>query len=388
MKRHALIAFLIALAAAGLGADEMTEVYRRIYLEAEGLRQKQAAVLDLVRLGDRETAPVLAEALGKLLADEANYTAASEKELLGRMARDLAAALGDYKYAEAAPLLWAAVEQLDDPLARSEALIALGKTRSLAYAERVALLLESLNLQPTPDADSGEKLAFGAILALEKFRDGRGFAPVFFASEGWYSQRVRQQAERSLPNIAEDPTDQIVALLAAETPARMVRAFKAEIASKAPVPRKSEAALQALRMGHLRSGRDKAESLALLELRKLALRSLVAYKAAGPGPVEGCAASYAAGYDDEERLLALQALGANGGDEAAAVLRDVILKLNDEQRAGLGSEARNRMAKAAIENAAASKNRIVKPALLLVANNDKWSGGIISAAKAAQAAIP
>jgi hypothetical protein len=386
MKRFPL-AIVLALAGAVLVADETTEVYRRIYLEAEGLQQKYAAILDIARLGDRDTAPILSDALDELLRDQANYSAASDKELVARSARTLAAALGDYKYAEAAPSLWTAVEQLADPMARAEALVALGKTRSLDYAERISLLLESLNLKPTADADSGEKLAYGAILALEKLKAPRGFAPVFFAADGWYSPRVRQQAERSLPNIAEDPTDAIKAILGSETPPRMVKALKAEVASKAKVERKAEAALLALSLGHQKVGRDKAEAQTLSELRKLALRSLIAYKAKGDEPVPACEASYENGLDDEERLLGLQALGANGSDAAAKALSDIILKLNDEQRLGLGSEARNRMAKAAIENAGATGNKVAKPALILVANNDKWSGGIIAAAKSAQAAI-
>jgi HEAT repeat protein len=388
MKRIVPALFLLLFAGRALAADEITEVYRRIYMEAEGLQQKSSAILDLVRLEDRETAPILAEALAELLQAQANYASPSEKELFARTVRVVAIALGDYKYDDAAPSLWTAIEQVPDSLAKAEALIAIGKIRALDYAERIALLLRDLNLKPTADVDAGEKLAYGAILSLEKLRDPRGFSPVFFATDAWYSQRIKQQAERSLPNIAEDPTDSIVEILGTETPARMYKALRAEIASKAPLERKAGAALLALNLGHQKMARDKVDERLYGDLRKLALRSLVSYKASGPEPVDSCLASYEKGFDDEERLLGLQALGANGSDPAARGLRDILLKLNDQQRSGLGDENRNRMAKAAIENAALSKNRLVKPVLLLIANNDKWSGGIISAAKAAQAAIP
>jgi hypothetical protein len=104
--------------------------------------------------------------------------------------------------------------------------------------------------------------------------------------------------------------------------------------------------------------------------------------------VQGCLDSYSRGYDDEERLLGLSALGANGEDPAAEALRDIILKLNAEQRSGVSDETRNRMAKAAIENAAISRNRLLKPALMSVAANDRWSGGIILAAQNAMKEIP
>ena len=400
MKRFLPI-IVLSLAGAVLFADETTEVYKRIYLEAESLQQKYSAILDLARLEDRDAAPVLADALSDLIREQERYRAGTERELYARTVRIVAAALGEAKYDEAAASLWDVVEQVPDALARSEALVALGKLRALPYAERIALLLRDLDLKPTEDADAGEKVAYGAILALEKMpwlcpeadlalerlKDPRGFAPVFFAIDGWYSLRVRQQAERSLPNIAADPTDAIKGILAVETPDRMVRAMKAEAASGAAKDRKAEAALLALGIGHARSGRDKAEAQALGQLRKLALRALVANEARGPDFVPACVASYEKGVDDEERLLGLQALGVNGTDPAAQALGDVLLKLDSEQRAGLGSESRDRMAKAAIENAALARNKLARTALLLIASNDAWSGGVILAAKKAEEAL-
>ena len=386
MKRFLPI-IVLSLAGAVLFADETTEVYKRIYLEAESLQQKYSAILDLARLEDRDAAPVLADALSDLIREQERYRAGTERELYARTVRIVAAALGEAKYDEAAASLWDVVEQVPDALARSEALVALGKLRALPYAERIALLLRDLDLKPTEDADAGEKVAYGAILALERLKDPRGFAPVFFAIDGWYSLRVRQQAERSLPNIAADPTDAIKGILAVETPDRMVRAMKAEAASGAAKDRKAEAALLALGIGHARSGRDKAEAQALGQLRKLALRALVANEARGPDFVPACVASYEKGVDDEERLLGLQALGVNGTDPAAQALGDVLLKLDSEQRAGLGSESRDRMAKAAIENAALARNKLARTALLLIASNDAWSGGVILAAKKAEEAL-
>jgi len=389
MKRIlSLAAVLLALAAGSAFSGEEAEVYRRIYLEAEGLSQKYAAAQNLVRLDDRSTAPVLAEALEELLRTQNSYKDASEKELYARTVRMLAAALGDYKHEESAAFLWDVVEEVSEPLAKAEALVALGKMRALAYAERISLMLRDLNMGPTADRDSGEKVAYGCVVALEKLKDPRGFPPVFYAADGWYSQRVRQQAERALPNILADPTDAIKELLRLESPERKVLALRLNASSRASVERKTEAAALALALGHEKAARDKAEARVMADLRKLALRSLVAYKARGAEAVPATAASYENGYDIEERLLALAALGANGGDAAATALRDVILKLDREQKAGVADETRNRLAKAAIENAGASKNRILRPALVAVASNDKWSGGIILAAQNAVKEIP
>jgi len=388
MKRLLSIFVLCATAASAALADETAEVYLMIYKQAVGISQKYSAVLNIVGLNDKETASALGFALEELLRDQESYSSRSDQELYGRTVRLVAQALGDYKRVESAPFLWDVVRQVPYPLARAEALISLGKVRALDYAERIALLLRDLNMKPTADRDEGEKLAYGAILALDRLKDIRGFSPVFFAAEGWYSQRVRQQAARSLPSIAADPTDPVLEIIKSESAERKARALRAESESSAPDARKTEAAVAALAKGHGDAPRDKTEAKDLTDLRKLALRMLVAQKARADAAVDGCVASYERGFDDEERLLALAALGASGTDAAANALKSIIMKLDAEQRSGVTSEARNRMAKAAIENAGLTKNKAVKPALVSVAANDKWSGGIILAAQGAIKAIP
>jgi hypothetical protein len=387
MKRFIAVAVLVASAILVFG-DETAEIYQMLYRQAEGLRQKYAAVVNLVGLDDKSIAPILDSALQELLLAQQSYSSSSDQELYGTTIRIIAQALGDYKNISSAPFLWDVVQNVPDPLARSEALISLGKMRALDYAERIALMLRDLNLQPTQDRDSGEKLAYGCIVSLDKLKDTRGFAPVFFATDAWYALRVRQQAIQALPGISDDPTDPIMAILNTETPDRKLRALQAEAASKAAPERKVEAAVLALNLAHQRVPLDKNEAKLLSDLRKLALRSLIAYKATGPDPVDGCSSSYSKGFDDEERLLALSALGSNASDASATVLRDIILQLDDDQKSGVTDETRNRMAKAAIENAAVSKNKVLKPALLAVSFDDRWSGGIILAAQTALKSIP
>jgi hypothetical protein len=45
------------------------------------------------------------------------------------------------------------------------------------------------------------------------------------------------------------------------------------------------------------------------------------------------------------------------------------------------------MAKAAIDAASSSKNKLVKPALVAISINEKWSGGVIAAAQVALKAM-
>lgn len=384
--------FAIALLSSALvlcWADETTEIYRNLYAQAEGLQQKYAAVINLVSLNDKSTAPIIASALEELLLQQQSYSSRTDADLYGRTIIALARSLGDYKYAPSAPFLWDAVQQVPDPLAKAEALMAIGKMRDLEYAERISLMLRDLNLQPPADKDDGEKVAYGAIVALGKLKDPRGFSPVFFAVDSWYSLRVRQQAAQVLPEIADDPTDSIKAILGSEpAPERRIRALSAENASKAPAARKVETAILALNLGHLESPRDQNAARGLADMRKLALRILIAGKTTGADPVDGCLSSFSKGYDDEERLLGLSALGNNASDQAATALRDIILRMNQDQKAGITDDTRFRMAKAAMENAGISKNGLLKPALLAVTMNDSWSSGVLNAARAALKAMP
>ncbi len=383
MKRLFLtMAFALAIVGGFAMADEETEVYRQIYIQSEGISQKYAALVNLAGLNDKASAPVLADALRDLLATQSSYGSASEKELYGRAIRVVASSLGSYKYKEASPLLWSAVQNVSDPLARAEALMAIGAVRDLDYTERIALLLRNFDIAPSADRDADEKVAYGCIVALQKLKDARGYLAVFYATDAWYSQRTRQLALSALPHITDDPSAALTEIIRNETPERKLLALRESSLSAASAGHKAATALMALTVGLGYSPRDKAEERAMGDLKKGALRQLIALK--GQGSAEAALAerqSYERGYDDEEKLLALQALGTNGNDEAATQLRDIILALDRDVRSGVSDDRRNRMAKAAIENAAVTRNQIVKIALVTVSSDDKWSNGVILAAK-------
>jgi len=388
MKRFAATLLALGLTAAlgapALAADEMTEVYRQIYLESVSLKDKYNAVKNLVALDDRSSAPILSEALQELLLAQNGYKDATERTLFGQTLRLLAEALGRLKYADSAPLLWTAAEEVPDPLAQAEAIIALGRMRALDYSERIALKLRNLNMGPTSDTDSGEKLAFACIVALDKFKDPQGFSPVFFASDGWYSLRVRKEAERVLPGLTADPTDPVIEIVTNEATGRKLKALQLEFGSSAPAQRKVAAATLAYSLGHLRADPNKpAEAKAYAELRKYSIRSLVVLRPQNADAVDSALRSYSGGYDVEEQLLALQLLGIIPGDEPAKALDLILRRLNEDVKNGVTDELKTRLGEAAVNAASVSKNPLLRPVLVMIANNQKWSGRIINAATTA-----
>jgi hypothetical protein len=379
MRKHMA---MMALALAGLvlaaGANERVRVYAFILTQADTVQQKQSAVSSLVELGDEAAAPYLADALDELLAARSTIARGSQTEEYERLVRILVKALGDWRYTNAAASLMRVVEDSADPLSRAEALIGLGSMRAAEYAEKIALLLRNLTFTPPADRDGGEKVAYGAVLALERMRSPLGFEQLFVASEGWYSKRVKEQAERSLELVLPDPSDAIRAIIAVDTPDRIAKALGLALRSQAPQASQRELASLALERGiALSPGRTRAEQLSLADLRTRAMNALVTLQDTNGRNAAFIAEAYRISSLDE-RLVALRALGTNRSAEAAAALSDIILRLNSDMSAGLVNDTQNTLMRAALQNAAVNKQQSLATALLIVQNNSqKLSNAII-----------
>jgi len=388
MRTLKIIAMITAVtaAAAPAFADETARVYGQILADAETVQQKYTAATSAESIDDPEIDPYFSDALDWALAARSSIKAGPERETYERLTRVLLKKLGDARYVNAAASVMRAVEDSPDPLTKAEALIALGSMRAVEYAERVAAMLRELNNFPTEDRDYGEKIAYGCALSLEKMRSPAGFEPLFFASEGWYSKRVRDQAAQSLELVLDDPSDAIGAIIAAETPARMVRALDLEIRSKAPAAGKARIAALALTRGIESNPRNRIEQGQLSELRAKAMNHLAA---AGPGDgsvSSDLARAYGIGSTDE-RLVALKAMGAEKSPASAQALSAIILDLNSAQSAGVVDETRNLLMRAALQNAAINANKELAQAVQSVLINSGWSSGVTSLATAAQKAL-
>jgi len=363
-------------------ADEIVDIYKELYQSADSLEQQHYLMTRMVELEQPEVAPFLSEALGALITRQEAIKERTQREIYFSLVKLIATALGDYGYLPAAPHLWDLVVTASDPLVRAEALMSLGKVKATDYADEIALLLRDLNFKPTIDADAGEKTAFGAIIALGMLKQPKGWEPVFFASDSWYSNQTRQMAEAILPDIVEDPTDIIRRIIPAESVARKTLALKQGLVSRAPDARKVSLAVFALGEGLHQRGKDKKEEGELGNFRRKALSGLIGLGSKDPQATPYLQQSYEQGEMDE-KLLALQALGTDGGDDAVTVLRKIILDLDKQRKDGIADENRDRIARAAIENAGRSGNPLMKPALVAVISNSKWSGSVINAANAA-----
>jgi hypothetical protein len=367
-------------------ADESFAVYQRLFQKATTLKQKYSIMMSLTEMNDPQTASVMADAVrSAMLVDRARLSA-QDRDYFDKVLRLSIAGLGTYKALDMQDQLMTIAVSDGDVLVRAEALIALGRMRALKHVERMSLLLKDLNLGAGDDKDGMEKLAGGAIVGLGKMGDIRGWEQVFFASQGWYSRRVKQSAEESLLSMVDDPTEAVKKIIDAEPPPLKLAALDYETASKAPAAKKSEVAVLAFKEGAGNAGQTAQDKTAYKYLRQTAMEQLIANGYKDGAIVEDFHAAWAVA-DQDERLLIMAALGANGSDRAADELSAIITAYNLQREQDAVKEETDRMAKAALQNAAKTGNQRVLAAVVSVTMNDKWSGGVLLAANEAQKAL-
>ncbi|MDR1898636.1 MAG: hypothetical protein LBQ55_01350, partial [Treponema sp.] len=223
MKRYILIG-LISFAAMAVFADsEELQMYTDLYNGADTAAARLVILQQAAAAKLPDSAEFFAHALTRLNLDYPDLRTNSERDAADAAARLICPILGDAKHTAAGPDLWRLADSMvalppsqNSSLVRADAIAALGRVNATAYLPQVALLLQNLNSAPPADRNTqiqNERIAYGAIIALENYRDPSGYLPVFFASTGWYTNRIKSQASVSLPNIMDDPTEQLVTVI-------------------------------------------------------------------------------------------------------------------------------------------------------------------------------
>ncbi len=341
MKRIVIAALLTALlSTTPVFADEVTTMWSRLYNRANSYEGKLSIMQGLVELDDPSIVPFLGSALAELNetpTDGLSYTLKTRHVALTKL---IVRRLGEMKAAGYSDLLFHVFQNADDVYLRAEAILALGRTTDPDYADDIALFLRNLNLNidlEAQDKDS-EVLALSAVLALERFRQPVGFTPLFFASIGWYSKisTVRQQAERVLDTLVNDPTEMLKGLVRLESEyAVKLEALEVANRSQAPDPGKAAVAAEAIRQGLINEPANPSEQSTLGRLRQLGLEMLIAYGPAGTEVVPYLEEILFRQFDINEQLTAVDALEADGSREAVGALIRFLRTQNERQLAGL-----------------------------------------------------
>lgn len=336
LKKSVLIGLLFTIVTALGFSNEMAMVWSRLYQRALTLEQKYAIMLNIAEMDDRDMIPLMEQALDEIVAIKNNIRGTDQIALYDDLTRLIVQSVGNLKARETAQLVFSVFDEATNPLVIADALIALGKMRAREFTEHIALRLRSVNFFPSGDPQSDEKIAFGAIISLAKLKEGIGFSPVFFASIGWYSKRIKEKAQEALPYITEDPSEFLIDI-AVKEPSYNVKnqAIQAIIDTKASREKKIEVAKVGLEQGLVHESQDLSEQYQLSKLRKTALRILIDNESTDTDTVPFLRDTILKNFDINEKLDAITALGINGTEDAAKVLSEILMDLNERQMSGI-----------------------------------------------------
>jgi HEAT repeat protein len=394
MKKSAILLIFVFFIGAStvLLADTELDAYIRSYDSQPTMVTKLTLLQDLIRYGGPDLEPFCAYVLDKLLVNYAQISGTLEFGAADSIARIAAERLGNAGYVDAAPNIWRIASTLSNPLVRSAALIALGKMKAVNYLSQTIQILEDLNIHPAvQDRQNAEQLALGAIVALENFGDPAGYVPVYFASQGWYSERVKRQARLSLEKIPSDISDSLITVI--KSPGYSyddkLNALNNIDASSATKEKKAEAASAGLSEGWRSSTSDSRMRANLAGLRKKAITMIGQYgvSSGNAGVYQLLDRSYQGGHDEEEKIGVLKTLSVLSSVESVRLLSSYLIAMNVKLQNNTLTQADERIVREIIPALGATRKPNARVALRTVGHVN-WTSAIKQLAEEALRNIP
>ena len=380
MKKKTVLIFLTLLAVAavlGFARPEEVDIYAYLYNSSLTNTAQLDILHNMVEARLTGAGEFYARALRRLVSEYRNIRNVTERNAADEQAMILSTLLGAEKYSPAAADLWLVVEMFNAPLVKAEAMIALGRIRATNYLPQVIRVLQSVNAAPTADRLNGERIAFGAIIALEKFQDPSGYLPVFFAANGWYSNRIKDQALKSLPFIAKDPTPYMQEIIRGpgyDYPTKYT-ALQTIEAADVDNENKVGLAVVGLTEGWRGSTNDQQLRTTLASMRKLSIRMINKYKTDDESIYNLLERSYTQGFDMDEKLAAVASLASQQTDESARRLSKFLMDLNAKRQSGNIRQEDEQMVRAVIPALGQAGRPIGRPALNAVISLD-WTPAV------------
>jgi HEAT repeat protein len=348
--------------------------------------------LEILRDVQKENIPGSVEFFVKVLRNinlnQSNLQTNTDRNATDETVRLIISILVEASYHDAGADIWQSAKLFSNPLVKADALIALGKIGAVNYANDVAQILKDINNIVPSDRETqiaNERIAYGAILCLESFKDGAGYLPVFFASAGWYSTRVKNQASISLTRITDDPTEALIEVIRDAGNAVNVKhvALRTEERSSVSGESKSRAAVAALSEGWLYTTSAPQDRIELAGMRKLALNMLRRYGTADASVYPNINLSFTRNYDIDEKLAAVNALAALKSEEAVSLLISYLKEIHTKRLRNNWSNTDEQTIRALISALGSTRNRKAQPVLVEIANTSVYTGAINNLAAAA-----
>jgi hypothetical protein len=359
-----LLCCIVSTGFAATGAEDL-EIYMFLYENSRTVTDQYNIMVVLQTRKLTGAGEFYAKAFNRLVSQIPNIQRSAptvEKIAADDLAQTLASLLGDEKYLSAADDLWRAVGAFSSPQVKAESLISLGKLRATAYLDPIIRVLSDLNAAPPrgrEEADSKGVVARGAIMALEKFRDEKGYLPIFIMSVGGYPERIKELARATLPIILEDPsqllTEQVIKSSSYAPDVKFVALQTIENAN-APDTSKAAAAVAALSEGWRQTTNDVRQRGQIAQMRKTCIDMIRRYGTTDSTVYPLLERSYKEGLDEKEKLDSVQCLGALATEDSAKLLNSSLIVLIGKLQSGAITRTENEMIRAIISAMGAAGN--------------------------------
>jgi hypothetical protein len=386
MKIFIFNIFVFFIASALFGQTSNLDTWTEVYNGDPTISGQLLTLQMVAKQEETDSGPFFAAALSRLLRQYPTLRRQSDFAAADECAMIIARELGKAKYVEAGPDIWKAVETFANPLVKSELVVALGKAGATNYLPHVVQLLTDLNTKIPSEWEiqiRDSRLAYGAILSLENFKDISGYLPVFFAANGWYDSRIKIQAAASLPAITNDPTDPLLQVLQSPGYPYSLKylALQSEEASQAPEASKARTAVVALAEGWKAATIDIHQRNELARMRKLSIDMIRRYGTQDDNTVyTNLGRSYREGIDINEKLDAIQALSTIGTNQAAFLLNSFILAIHQRRQSNAFTREDDQLVQALIIALGATKRSVGKTSLTMIQQSPAWNTKVRSLA--------
>jgi len=402
MKRILLFIVVLLIGMAAFGQE--LPFYSERYKEAESSFEQRLSILQTIKERDIGTGEFYHEALKLLLLRAPDITKVTterrnaEQRALESSVVIISDGLGKAKVTAAQTDLWSAVNLVDtdgnaqEGHAMRAALYALGQVDAKDHVEKIAKRLHDYNRQ-VPIAGSNnparrrvQQGVMGCIEALEALKDVRGYRSVFFASvpRAWYEKVVKDLAIAALPNIVDDPGDEIAAIIRMDDsePEVKQRAFdEMKKNTKMPGESRAKVAAAALEVGHAYKTQNRNYSKIMRELRKDAIRTIGQHGAASDSVFSDLEKSYKNNFesndiDYDEIMLTISTLTMlHEKEEAVNLLYKFLSQIEHRRLRGPWTNKENKMLEWLVPQIGKTqtKSENVKTLLVTMKENVKYT---------------
>jgi hypothetical protein len=372
MKEKIIALVLACAAVAAFAQSGDVETYTYLYNNAQTISDQLGILETVVDQGLTNMGDFYVMALRRLISEYSGLRTGTDLAIADSQALILAAALGNEKKTEAAADLRQVAERFNDPFVRSEVMIALGKMKAETHLPYVIRVLNDANENLTLDRLYNERIAFGAIIAIENYGDLSGYLPVYSASVGYYGDWVKEQAVKTLAALSSDPTSFLINVIT--DPNYNIRdkyaALQSMEASAAPNDQKAKAAVTAISESYRLSTSDVALRSVQRQMRRLAMSMVGNYGTEDAAVYPLLERIYTQGADYYEKIDSVNTLIKLGTDESARILSRFLIDMNTRMRDGRLTNEDRQMTQVLIQSLGAIRSRNGVTALNLILSSD------------------